>query len=99
MPTLTKHYRQTTYSDLYTVEYRLQPDGAYKLFCLEHPTNLYSADVRQCHLYPSREICVSSTYRVDSLEKAKAVASAFMDGYSQYVRTGVFPNGAKKVHV
>ncbi len=99
MSTITKYYRQTTYGDRYTIEYRLQTDGTYKLACLEHPTNPYSTDVTKCHLYPSREICVSSSYCVDSLEKAKAVAAAFVDGYSQYVRTGVFPNGAKRVHV
>lgn len=99
MPTITKRYRQTTYDDLYTIEYRLQSDGTYKLACLEHPTNLYSTDVTKCHLYPSREVCVSGSYKVDSFEKAQAVASAFMDGYSQYIRSGKFPNGAKKVHV
>jgi len=99
MSALTKHYRQTTYGDHYTIEYRAQSDGTYKLFCTQHPTNLYSTEVSKCHLYASNEICVASSYRVDSLEKAKAVATAFMDGYSQYVRTGAFPNGAKKVHV
>ncbi len=99
MSTLTLRYRQTTYGDLYTIEYRPQSDGTYKLFCREHPYNPHSTVVNDCHLYSNHEICVSSSYRADSLEKAKAVATAFMDGYSQYVRTGAFPNGRKKIHV
>jgi hypothetical protein len=99
MSPLVKRYRQTTHGDLYTVEYRLQPNGTYKLFCLDHPYNPLSADVHSCHLYSSGEICVSSSYRVDSLGKAKAVAAAFIDAYSTYIRTGQAPNGAKRVHV
>ena len=99
MSTLTQRYRQTTYGDVYTIEYVLQSDGTYKLMCMEHPYNPYSTDVAKCHLHPSNSICVAATYPVDSLDKAKAVATSFMDGYSQYVRSGVFPNGAKKVNV
>ena len=99
MSTMTQRYRQTTYSDLYTIEYRPQTDGTFKLLCTEHPYNSYSTAVTDCHLYSNNEICVSSSYRVNSLEKAKAIATSFMDGYSQYVRSGVFPNGAKKVNV
>lgn len=99
MSKMTKRYRQTPYSDLYTIEYHPQADGSLKLLCTEHPYNPYSTAVTDCHLYSNNEICVSSSYRVDSLEKAKAVATAFMDGYSQYVRSGVFPNGAKKINV
>lgn len=99
MSTLTKRYRQTPYGDLYTIEYRQQPDGTFKLFCTDHPNNPFSADVHSCHLYSSGEICVSSSYRVDTLDKAKAVAAAFIDAYSTYVRTGQAPNGPKRVHV
>jgi hypothetical protein len=97
--TMTKRYRQVGYGDLYTIEYRAQANGTYKLFCTEHPYNAYSTEVTKCHLYSSNEICVSSAYRVDSLDKAKAVAAFFMDGYSHYVRTGVFPNEGAKVNV
>jgi hypothetical protein len=99
MSTITISYRQTAHGDRYTIEYRRQPHGTYKLFCTEHPYNPYSTAVTKCHLYGSNEVCVSASFRVDSLDKAKAVAASFIDGYSTYIRSGAFPNGAKRVHV
>jgi hypothetical protein len=95
----TKRYRQTQFGDLYTIQFRPQPSGTVKLFCLDHPYNPYSDDAAKCHLYSSGEICVSHGCEPRTLDRAKAIATAFMDGYSQYVRTGVFPNGGKRVSV
>lgn len=96
---IAKRYRQQPYGDHYTIEYRSQRDGTWQIFCTEHPYNPYGTSVLDCHLYPDGRVCVDVKYRVDSLDRAKAVAAAFMDSYSHYVRTGVAPNGARKVHV
>jgi len=99
MSVITKQYRETTYGDRYTIEYHPQRDGTWKMFCYEHPYNPFSTLVNDCHLYSSGEVCVSSSYRVDSLDKAKAIATFWIDGYSRYIRTGEFYNGQARINV
>ncbi len=99
MSTITKNYRQQPYGDQYTIAFRPQPNGTYKIYSLEHPYNPHSADVTKCHLYSSGEICVAAGQEPRTLDRAKAIAMFWIDGYSKYIRSGVFANGAAKVNV
>jgi hypothetical protein len=99
MSRIVKRYRQTSYGDIYTMEFVSLSDGTYAISCTEHPSNPYSTDVALCHLYSSGQVCVASGCEPKTLDRAKAIATAFMDGYSQYIRTGTFPNGAKNIRV
>lgn len=99
MSVITKRYRQTTYGDIYTIEYHPQSDRTIKMFCFDHPDNPFSADVTKCHLYPSGAICVSEGNEPRTMDRATAIATFWMDGYSKYIRSGEFPNGAAKVNV
>ena len=97
---VTKHYRETTYGDVYVIQYRSQDDG-YHIYCSHHPGNPYSTSELDTHLNDeSGHICIErSKFNPQKLDQAKAVAFAWMQGYSQYIRTGRFPNEAKRVHV
>ncbi len=99
MSTITKNYRQQPYGDHYTIVFRPQPNGTFKIYCPEHPDNPHSTDVTKCHLYSSGEICVAAGKEPRTLDRAKAIAMFWIDGYSRYIRTGVFPNGNAKVNV
>lgn len=91
-------YRQTPYGDIYTIEFR-NAGSYYTIWCSEHPDNPYDDDVSKCHLYSSGQVCVTAGKEPRTLDKAKAIAAAWIDGYSEYVRTGVFPTGTRRYNV
>ncbi|QDT40344.1 hypothetical protein Pan241w_04000 [Gimesia alba] len=95
---VTKHYRVDG-SDNYTVTYKQKWNGTYEIRCSQHPHNPQSTNVNDCHLYSDGRVCVSKGKEPRTLDKAKAIGIAFCEGYSQYVRTGRFPNGRKRVNV
>jgi hypothetical protein len=95
---ITKRYRETG-GDIFEIRYEQQPDGTWKMFADEHPDNSFDTSVVKCHLYGSGQICVASGKEPRSFDRARAIAIAWMDGYSQYVRTGSFPTGRKRVNV
>ena len=95
----TKRYRETTTGDRYTIEYRKQSNGTYKIFCSEHPYNRHDTSVHQCHLYSSDEVCVAPGKEPRTLDRAKAIATIWIQGYSQYIRTGKFPATGGRVNV
>jgi hypothetical protein len=86
-------------SDNYTINYVGQSDGTIKMFAELHPSDPYGASVTDNHLYPSGEICVSGGNAPETMDRAKAIAVHWMEGFSEYVRTGEFPNGKRRVHV
>jgi hypothetical protein len=95
---VTKHYRVNG-KDVYTVTYTKKWNGKYKINCSQHPHNSKSTNVNDCHLYGNGEVCVTSGKEPRTLDKAQAIGLAFCEGYSQHIRTGRFPNGAKRVNV
>ncbi len=99
MSVITKSYRQTTYGDRYTIEYRRKWLGDYEIWCVAHPHNPYDTGVDKCHLFSSGKVCVASGNEPSTLDRAKAIATFWMDGYSRYIRTGEFYNGPVKINV
>ena len=95
---MIKHY-MVDKRDRYTIEFRPQRGGTFKLFALSHPADTYSNGVGTHHLYPSGEICVSSGKEPRTIDKAQAIAMVWCEGWSFYIRTGRFPNTAKRVNV
>lgn len=96
---VTRRYRQTVYGDYYTVSYYPQQNGTYKLYCSEHPPDPYGKSVHENHLYSSGEICVAAGKAPTTFDRAQAIVAAFIDGYSEYVRTGSFPKGSRSYNV
>ncbi len=95
----TTRYRESTTGDEYAIRYEEQPGGTWKMYADEHPPNPFDPSVSKCHLYSSKLICVASGKEPHAFERAQAIAFVWMDGFSQYIRRGVFPTGRKRVHV
>ncbi|MFL6546766.1 MAG: hypothetical protein ACJ8LM_16510 [Candidatus Udaeobacter sp.] len=75
--------------DKYLVEYHPQKDGTVLLRCPEHPLNKFAFDEVITHLnHKTKSICVSKGREPRSFEAAECIAHLFMQGYSEYVRTG-----------
>ncbi len=96
----TRNYRVNG-SDEYTITYEKQGwlDPSYKIICTRHPHNPRSTSVHDCHLYSSGEVCVAAGKEPKTLDKAKAIGMAWAEGFSTYIQTGSFPNGAKRINV
>lgn len=79
-------------SDEYCIEYRTDKSGKIALYCTDHPTNRYSDDPRKTHIFEDKggKLCVAAGREPRDFEHAEAIAFLWMQGYSQYVRTGEF---------
>lgn len=85
--------------DNYQIEYRQQSDGTIKLYARSFPPDPFEGDSHAHHILPDGSICVSSGNEPRTLDRAKAIAVHWMEGYSQYIRTGTFPNESRRVRV
>jgi hypothetical protein len=84
--------------DYYTIEIR--PYGTYyTLHALRYPANSRGGCVTDHHLYATGEICVSAGNAPRTIDRAKAIAMSWCEGWSKYIRGYEFPNGAKRVAV
>lgn len=95
---ITKRYRIDGRDD-YTIEYRPQSNGTYKIFATTCPADPYGKGPHTHHRYASGEICVAAGREPRTLDRSKAIASLWMKRYSQYLRTGSFDNSGSKVNV
>lgn len=98
MSTVTKRFRIDGIDD-YTMEFRLQPGGFFKLFAPSCPPDPHGGGASTHHRYDSGEICVTAGREPRTLERAIAIASLWMKRYSQYIRTGRFDNSRARVDV
>jgi hypothetical protein len=85
--------------DEYTIEYRSQSNGTYKIFATSCPPDPYGNGPSVHHRYQSGEICVASGREPATLDRAVAIASLWMKRYSQYLHTGTFENSGGRVDV
>ena len=95
---MTKRYRVGG-NYIFELEYRSQPDGTIKLFALDHPSDPHGKTSIEHHLCDDGWICVSQGNEPRTMDRAKAIAVHWMEGYSEYIRTGVFPKGGRRVTV
>ncbi len=98
MSTIQKQYRVDGTDD-YTIEYRPQSNGTYKIVATQCPDNIHGQGPTTHHRYDSGEICVASGREPRTLDRAKAIAMAWIDGYTEYLKTGHFPNGKRRINV
>jgi hypothetical protein len=98
MSTIRKRYRIDGI-DEYTIEYRQQPNGTFKIFAMECPYDPFGNSASVHHRYGSGENCVAAGKEPQDIERATALASLWMKRYSQYVRTGVFNNSGARIDV
>ena len=85
--------------DFYQIDFRDQPDGTIKLFDLNHPPDPHGKTSLEHHLCEDGWICVSPGSEPRTMDRAKAIAVHWMEGYSEYIRTGVFPKVGRRVTV
>ena len=91
--------RQINYTHDYQIEFREQ-EGVYWLYGNHHPKNLGSDNVSVCHFYSCcQNICVAKGREPRSMEIAEAIAHYWMLGFSEYVRTSVFPDKGARIDV
>ncbi|MFN0019468.1 MAG: hypothetical protein ACKVP0_14505 [Pirellulaceae bacterium] len=95
---MVKHY-VVNGKDRYTIRFELQAGGYYKLFADSHPTDPHGDGVSANHLYSTGEICVSTGNEPRTLDRARAIAMHWCEGWSTYCRTGKFPTGGRRVSV
>ena len=75
-------------------------DGSkYSMYAPLHPECPFDPKVTESHLYDSGQICVTAGKEPRTLDEAKAIAMVWAEGYSEYIRTGSFPAGGKRVRV
>lgn len=77
---------------------RKRLSGRYVIYCLSHPSSPFPLGV-PAHLLEGDQVCVAVGKEPYDLERAKAIALVWMRGFSHYIRTGIFPNGATRVNV
>jgi len=84
-----------------TFRFEIQPrgDGAYDILCRERPRNHRTESPPVVHIYSSGLISVRDDLRPRTLDRAKAIASYWAEGYSEYLRTGRFPEGKRRIIV
>ena len=95
---MIKNFRVNGRDD-YQLDFRDQPDGTIKLFGLIHPPDPHGKSSVEHHLCDDGWICVSKGNEPRTMDRAKAIAVHWMEGYSEYIRTGVFPKGGRRVSV
>ena len=84
--------------DNFSIEIR--PCGNYfTLHATKYPPNPRGGSVHDTHLYGSGQICVAAGHEPKTVDRAKAIAMSWCEGYSKYIRGSSFPNGAKRVNV
>ncbi len=98
MSNVTKRYRIDGL-DEYTIEYRWQSAGYYKIFATLCPDDPHGGAPSTHHRYDGGQICVAVGREPRTLDRAVAIASLWMKRYSQYIRTGRFEDSGGRVNV
>jgi hypothetical protein len=91
--------RQSGYTDHYTIAYHREDDGTYSIHAEDRPDDPFR-DRDECHIdLNGTKVCVREGREPRSIERAEAIAHAWMLKYSVYIRTGKCPKGAARVDV
>jgi hypothetical protein len=85
--------------DRYLIRFERDPASYYKLFADRRPPDPFGKGAQEHHLFTSGQICVSAGEEPRTLDRARAIAQFWCQGFSTYRRTGVFPNRACRVVV
>jgi hypothetical protein len=84
--------------DRYGIDVRVA-NGHYTLHAVTHPPNTRGGTVNDHHLCSDGKICVVAGQEPRTIDRAKAIAMSWCDGWSKYQRGKPFPNGSKAVSV
>lgn len=91
--------RQPEYADRYTIAYYREHNGTYTIHAEDRPDDPVR-DHDEAHVdLNGTLVCVRQGKEPRTLERAEAVAHAWMLGFSEYVRSGEFPKGSRRVDV
>ena len=85
--------------DHFTIDFVVQSNGKIKLLATHRPADPYRGSASQNHVFSDNSICIAAGNAPTTMERARAIAIHWMQGYSVYIRTGTFPNGARRVSV
>ena len=98
METLKKRYRVDGRDD-YAIELRPQQNGTYKIFATGSPDDVHGKGPSVHHRYSTGEICIAEGSEPQTADRATALALAWIDGYAEYLRSGSFPSGSRRIRV
>ena len=98
MTTTSKRYRVDGANE-YAIDYRQQSNGTFKIVATDCPSDSHGKGPETHHRYASGEICVAEGREPKSLDRAKAIAMAWIDGYEEYLATAQFPTGKRRIKV
>lgn len=94
-----KEYRETETGDLYVIRYE-DCGSTWRMYAEERPENRFTRNSLKDHLLAGDQICVDrDKFNPRTFEEAAAVAYLWMQGFSQYIRCGVFPVTGGRVNV
>ena len=91
--------RQRGYTDSYQIAYQQEDNGTYTIWAEDRPHDPHRIATEAHVALDGEKVCVAGGKEPRSLERAEAIAHTWMLGYSEYVRTGTFPKGTRRVDV
>jgi hypothetical protein len=92
-------YVDHEYGHRYRIEYAWN-GSFYAMYVLERPPSPQpDLHPNTYHLLEADKVCVAQGREPKTLDRAKAIAYVWMRCYSQFVKTGHFPNPAHRVNV
>jgi len=94
---VVKHYRHTETGDVYTFRF-VKNSGEWVIYCTQHPPNTHRWG-SVAHIFEDGRLCITAGQEPKTFEQAVARAFTWLNGYSQYIRTGEFPNIACRARV
>ncbi len=71
--------------------------NGYEVYCTSRPANSRSSSPPKCHIYSDGKLSVNG--KPQSLDRAKAISRYWAEGYLEYLRTGSFPDGRRRISV
>ncbi len=90
---------QENYTDHYKIAYQKEDNGTLSLWAEKRPDDPFRIKDEAHVDLDGEKICVRPGQEPRSLERAEAIAHTWMAGYSEYVRTGEFPKGTRRVDI
>ncbi|MCA8994976.1 MAG: hypothetical protein KDA88_23570 [Planctomycetaceae bacterium] len=77
--------------DNYVIEYHSTWFCGIEVYVRLHPYDPFKKSPAYHHLYANGLLCIAAEHRPGTVAQAERIARAWMETYSNYVRTGYFP--------
>jgi hypothetical protein len=91
--------RQRGYTDNYVIAFQQEDNGTITIWAEERPNDPYRIATEAHVALDGEKVCISGGKEPRSLERAEAIAHTWMLGYSEYIRSGTFPKGTRRLNI